>query len=75
MIVFTFGDLFCKLWKWALFCKADYYSKAGNWGLSRKHDNDSNSGYVRKWKTGHCLENGQGFWYKKNSLHNFDARK
>ena len=26
-------------------------SKKGKWVLSRKRDNDSNSGYVRKWKT------------------------
>ena len=25
--------------------------KTGNWVLSRKRDNVSNSGYVRKWKT------------------------
>jgi len=35
------------------------YPKTGKWVLSRKRDNVSNSGYVRKWKTRHCLENGQ----------------
>ena len=28
--------------------------------FSRKCDNDSNSEYIRKWKTRHYLENGQG---------------
>jgi len=51
------------------------YSKTGKWVLSQKRDNYSNSGDVRKWKTWHCLENGQGFSYKKNSFHNFNFRK
>ena len=46
------------------------YSKTGKWGLSRKHDNDSNSGYVRKWKTCHCLETIKGFNIKGNPLIN-----
>ena len=33
--------------------------------MSRKHDYYLNSGYVRKWKTFHCLENEQGLSYKK----------
>ena len=41
-----------------LFWTADI---TGKWVLSRKRDNDSNSGYVQKGKTGHCLENGQSF--------------
>ena len=49
--------------------------KEGFFSRMRHCDNDSNSGYVRKWKTGHCLENGQGFSYKKNSFYNFDLRK
>ena len=32
-----------------------YRLKNGKVGLSRKRDNVSNSGYVRKWKTLHCL--------------------
>ena len=35
------------------------YSKTGKCVLSRKRDNDSNSGCVRKLKTWICLENGQ----------------
>ena len=36
------------------------YSKTGKWGLSRKRDNVSNLGNVRKkWKALHCFENGQ----------------
>ena len=35
------------------------FPKTGNWVLTRKRDNDSNSGYVRKWKN--CIKNGQRF--------------
>ncbi len=30
-----------------------------------KHDNDLNSGYVKKYKTWHCVENGQEIEYKQ----------
>ena len=42
--------------------------------LVRKRDIDFKSGYVRKWKTWHCIDNGQGFYYKKISFYNFDFR-
>jgi len=35
------------------------YSKTGKWVLSRKREGVSYSGYVGKWKTRHCLKNGQ----------------
>jgi len=44
-----------------LFGMRDIKSKTGKPVLSRLRDNDSNSGFVRKWKTWICLENGQGF--------------
>ena len=30
--------------------KSGFYSKTGKWDLSRKRDNDLNSGFFRKWK-------------------------
>ena len=43
------------------------YSKTESaWVVFQKRNNDDlNSGYVRKWKTFHCLENEQGLSYKK----------
>ena len=32
------------------------YLKTGKWDLSWKRENDSNSGYVRKWQTWHGLK-------------------
>ena len=43
------------------------YSKTGKWVFSRKCDNDSNSGYVPKWKPYHCLENGQEIFKLKRT--------
>jgi len=45
------------------------YSKMWKWVLSRKRDNVSNSGYVRK------MENGQERQYKKNSYYEFDLNR
>ena len=47
----------------------------GKWVLSRERDNDANSGYVQKWKTWQCLENGQRLSFQNNFFYNFDLRK
>ena len=50
------------------------YSKTGKWVLSLNPDNVLNSGYVRKWKTWHCLENGQEIWCNRISYCKFDLK-